>query len=155
MKEGVPWKDIEFADNQPCIELLEKPPNGLLRLLDSQCKTPNATEETFCKELNRIHGKGGFLAPTRTQRMRDEEGFIVRHFAGDVVYHTSLMIAKATSQQEVPWLDKNNDTLQSEMVRVAEQLERAPHEDHVRGGVHEVAERTRRVARSAPSRSSS
>jgi myosin heavy subunit len=114
VKEGVPWKDIEFADNQPCIELLEKPPNGLLRLLDSQCKTPNATEETFCKELNRIHGKGGFLAPTRTQRMRDEEGFIVRHFAGDVVYHTSLMIAKATSQQEVPWLDKNNDTLQSE-----------------------------------------
>ena len=28
IKEGVPWKDIEFADNQPAIELLEKPPQG-------------------------------------------------------------------------------------------------------------------------------
>merc|ERR1719337_439299 len=40
IKEGVPWKDIEFADNQPAIELLEKPPQGILRLLDSQCKAP-------------------------------------------------------------------------------------------------------------------
>ena len=30
IKEGVPWKDIEFADNQPAIELLEKPPQGPL-----------------------------------------------------------------------------------------------------------------------------
>ena len=30
IKEGVPWKDIEFADNQPAIELLEKPPQGQL-----------------------------------------------------------------------------------------------------------------------------
>ena len=30
IKEGVPWKEIEFADNQPAIELLEKPPNGTL-----------------------------------------------------------------------------------------------------------------------------
>ena len=38
VKEGVPWKEIEFQDNQPAIELMEKPPNGILRLLDSQCK---------------------------------------------------------------------------------------------------------------------
>ena len=105
MKEGVPWKDIEFADNQPCIELLEKPPNGLLRLLDSQCKTPNATEETFCKELNRITARVD-SSRRRTRRMRDEEGFIVRHFAGDVVYHASLMIAKATVNRRCPGLTR-------------------------------------------------
>ena len=38
VKEFVPWRDIEFQDNQPCIELLEKPPNGVLRLLDSQVR---------------------------------------------------------------------------------------------------------------------
>ena len=54
MKEGVAWPDPEYQDNAPCIELLEKPPNGILRLLDSQCKTPNASEGTFCKELNRV-----------------------------------------------------------------------------------------------------
>ena len=31
IKEGVP-KEIEFAENQPAIELLEKPPQGMLRL---------------------------------------------------------------------------------------------------------------------------
>jgi myosin heavy subunit len=33
---------IDYADNQPCIELVEKPPLGVFRLLDSQCKTPKA-----------------------------------------------------------------------------------------------------------------
>jgi len=114
VKEGVPWKDIEFQDNAGCIAMLEKPPNGVVRLLDSQCKTPNATESTFCKELNRVHAKADFLVPTRKHRMRDEEGFIVRHYAGDVVYHTAEIISKATKSQEVPWLEKNNDTLQQE-----------------------------------------
>ena len=69
VKEGVPWHDIEFQDNQPCIELMEKPPNGILRLLDSQCKTPNASEAGFCKELNRLHGKGEYVVPTKQARV--------------------------------------------------------------------------------------
>ena len=108
IKEGVPWKDIEFADNQvranpnpnpnpnpnsnnpnpnpspnpnpnqPAIELLEKPPQGILRLLDSQCKAPKANDETYMTEVNKLHAKSEFLAPTRTQRMKDDECFIVR-----------------------------------------------------------------------------
>eukprot|EP00965_Chrysotila_dentata_P213015 6187383-Pleurochrysis_carterae.AAC.1 len=41
VKEGVPWKEVEFQDNAPCIDLLEKPPNGILRLLDSQARPPH------------------------------------------------------------------------------------------------------------------
>mmetsp|Transcript_64144 Transcript_64144/g.106620 ORF Transcript_64144/g.106620 Transcript_64144/m.106620 type:complete len:1736 (-) Transcript_64144:276-5483(-) len=114
VQEGVAWKEVEYQDNAPCIELLEKPPNGILRQLDSECKTPNASEATFCAQINKVHAKGGFLAPTRLQRMRDEEGFIVRHYAGDVVYHTASYITKATKHLEVDWLNKNNDTLQED-----------------------------------------
>lgn len=46
--------------------------------------------------------------------MRDEEAFIIRHYAGDVVYHTSSVITSQTGHTEVPWLEKNNDTLQQE-----------------------------------------
>lgn len=46
--------------------------------------------------------------------MRDEEAFIIRHYAGDVVYHTSGVITSQTGHTEVPWLEKNNDTLQQE-----------------------------------------
>ena len=37
---------------------------------------------TFCKELNRIHGKGNYLRPTRIAKLRDDEAFILRHYAG-------------------------------------------------------------------------
>ena len=95
IKEGVPWKDIEFQDNQGCINMLEKPPNGVLRLLDSQCKAPNPTEQNFCKELNKTHAKADFIVPTRKQKMTDDEGFIVRHYAGDVVYAVDGFLEKA------------------------------------------------------------
>ena len=114
VKEGVPWRDIEYADNQDCINMMEKPPNGVLRLLDSQCKTPNANEGSFLTELNKVHMKSPFIVPTRKHKMRDEEGFIVRHYAGDVVYHSAAIIGKDTKTEEVDWLEKNNDTLQSE-----------------------------------------
>lgn len=103
-----------------------------------------------------MHAKADFIVPTRKQRMTDEEGFIVRHYAGDVVYHTAAIIGKSTGNIEVhnsfppspvgrprsasvrfsrpllllplhptkpllavcqvPWTDKNNDTLQAEWV---------------------------------------
>ena len=108
-----------------------------------------------------MHAKADFIVPTRKQRMTDEEGFIVRHYAGDVVYHTAAIIGKSTGNIEVhnsfppspvgrprsasvrfsrpllllplhptkpllavcqvPWTDKNNDTLQAEWVASPEQ----------------------------------
>jgi len=114
IKEGVPWKDIEFQDNQGCINMLEKPPNGILRLLDSQCKAPTPSEQGFCTELNKVHGKSEYIKPTRKQKMKDDEGFIIGHYAGDVVYHTATIIGKSTGNVETPWTEKNNDTLQAE-----------------------------------------
>ena len=108
------WKDIEFQDNQGCIAMMEKPPNGILRLLDSQCKAPKANEQDFCKELNKVHAKEAFIVPTRKQKMTDDEGFIINHYAGVVVYHTATIIGKSTGNVEVPWTEKNNDTLQAE-----------------------------------------
>ena len=37
---------INYQDNQPCIDLIEKPPVGIFKLLDSQCKTPKARHVT-------------------------------------------------------------------------------------------------------------
>ena len=115
VQEGVPWADdVRFADNQPTIDVLEggpSHPNGVLRLLDSTCRTPNATEATFFEQLNAEHKGSGVLGATRSHRMRDGEGFIVRHFAGEVVYQSSEVVGKATGLAELPWLDKNNDTL--------------------------------------------
>ena len=37
----------------------------------------------------------------------------VRHYAGDVVYHTAKIVEQTTKVAEVSWLEKNNDTLDS------------------------------------------
>ncbi len=110
-QEGVPWADVPFADNQPTIDVLEGAPSGVLRLLDSTCRTPNGTERAFLETLNKEHAKSGVLKPPRSQRLRDDEGFVVRHFAGEVVYHAGAVVARACGVAEVSWLDKNNDTL--------------------------------------------
>ena len=42
-------------------KLLGAPPNGILHLLDFQCKAPRATETSFCLAVNQTHGASQFL----------------------------------------------------------------------------------------------
>ena len=37
-KEGIRWTNIDFMDNTGCLQLIEGKPNGLLCILDDQCK---------------------------------------------------------------------------------------------------------------------
>lgn len=37
-KEGIRWRNIEFMDNTQCLQLIEGKPNGLIFILDDQCK---------------------------------------------------------------------------------------------------------------------
>lgn len=37
-KEGIQWVNIEFIDNMDCLDLFAKKPQGLLHLLDEECK---------------------------------------------------------------------------------------------------------------------
>lgn len=39
-REQIPWQDIPFSDNQPCIDLIAAKPHGILRILDDQSCFP-------------------------------------------------------------------------------------------------------------------
>lgn len=39
-REQIPWQDITFNDNQPCIDLIAAKPHGILRILDDQSGFP-------------------------------------------------------------------------------------------------------------------
>ena len=56
-----------------------------------------------------MHAKSAFLSKPRQAKLRDDEAFIVRHFAGDVRYHAAAYISRTSKQYEVPWLEKNKD----------------------------------------------
>ena len=106
--EAVPYTPVEFQDNEGCIELIEKTPSGILRILDTQCKTPKATDDSFSLQVNKEHRKHPFFLIPRAaglKKFKEEEAFVVRHFAGNVCYMSA------------GFMEKNNDTLSPDFER--------------------------------------
>ncbi|XP_050441018.1 myosin heavy chain 95F isoform X1 [Adelges cooleyi] len=108
-REGLAVKKIEFVDNQDCIDLIESRNGGIFNLLDEESKLPKQSSEHFTTEVHK-RWQGHFrLALARTSKLkahreiRDDEGFMVRHFAGAVCYQTGQFI------------DKNNDALHANL----------------------------------------
>jgi myosin-6 len=109
VKESIKFKEVEYIDNQDCIDLIELKPTGILSLLDEESKIPRATDKSFTDKLHATHKNHFRLQLPRKSKMsyykqlRDDEGFIVRHFAGAVCYETDN------------FMDKNNDALTADL----------------------------------------
>lgn len=108
-KEGLDLKKVEFVDNQDCIQLLEAKSSGIFDLLDEESRLPKPSAQHFTQSCHAAN-KGHFrLAVPRTSKLkshreiRDDEGFLIRHFAGAVCYETHSFI------------DKNNDALHASL----------------------------------------
>lgn len=108
-KEGLDLKRVEFIDNQDCIQLLENKSSGIFDLLDEESRLPKPSAQHFTQSVHAAN-KGHFrLALPRTSKLkahreiRDDEGFLIRHFAGAVCYETHSFI------------DKNNDALHASL----------------------------------------
>ncbi|GAB1606978.1 unconventional myosin-VI-like isoform X2 [Argonauta hians] len=99
-KEGLNVKKINYTDNQDCIELIEGKGNGIFDLLDEQSKLPTPKYTNFTSEVHNRNKAHFRLSIPRKSKLkmhrdvRDDEGFLIRHFAGAVCYNTSLFIAK-------------------------------------------------------------
>lgn len=46
-REQIPWQNIPFSDNQPCIDLIAAKPHGILRILDDQSCFPQVGQKTL------------------------------------------------------------------------------------------------------------
>uniref|UniRef100_A0A915E368 Myosin motor domain-containing protein n=1 Tax=Ditylenchus dipsaci TaxID=166011 RepID=A0A915E368_9BILA len=105
VKEALNVPHIQFTDNQDCIDLFEAKTIGLLDSLDEESRLPRSSSQHFTLTVLQNYPKSSRLARPRKsttksyREMRDEEGFIVSHYAGDVCYETAL------------FLEKNNDAL--------------------------------------------
>lgn len=108
-KEGLGVKTVTFVDNQDCIDLIEAKKTGIIDILDEESKLPKPTAEHFTRELHQKHKNHFRLALPRKshliyhKKMRDDEGFLIRHFAGAVCYQTAEFI------------EKDNDALHSDL----------------------------------------
>lgn len=50
-REQIPWQNIPFSDNQPCIDLIAAKPHGILRILDDQSCFPQVGQKSLMTYL--------------------------------------------------------------------------------------------------------
>ena len=114
-KEGLGVKNVSFVDNQDCIDLVEAKSNGIFSLLDEESKLPKPSAQHFTSAVHNNNGSHFRLALPRKSKLRehreirDDDGFLIRHFAGAVCYTTSKFI------------EKNNDALHASLEALAQE----------------------------------
>jgi myosin heavy subunit len=103
--EGLPWTNVKFRDNTPCVELLEAQGTGILRMLCEEGRLPQCSDERLLSKMHTTHKTNKFYGIPR----KDRDAFEVKHFARSVTY-------EATG-----FLEKNKDTVVSEVVALVEE----------------------------------
>lgn len=104
-KEGLGVNEVHYVDNQDCIDLIEAKLVGILDILDEENRLPQPSDQHFTSAVHRKHKDHFRLSIPRKSKLavhrniRDDEGFIIRHFAGAVCYETTQFV------------EKNNDAL--------------------------------------------
>ena len=79
-------------------DLIESKGGGIISLLDEENKLPKPSATHFTTAVHNNHANHFRLALPRKSRLRDhreirdDEGFLIRHFAGAVCYNTVSFI---------------------------------------------------------------
>ncbi|XP_074400369.1 unconventional myosin-VI-like [Zonotrichia albicollis] len=104
-KEGLGVNEVRYVDNQDCIDLIEAKLVGVLDILDEENRLPQPSDQHFTSVVHQKQKDHFRLSIPRKSKLavhrniRDDEGFIIRHFAGAVCYET------------MQFVEKNNDAL--------------------------------------------
>jgi myosin-1 len=104
VKEQIEWTPIKFFNNKVVCDLIEeKRPPGIFAALNDACATahadPSAADSSFVQRL-------GFLSTNQHFESRGNK-FLIRHYAGDVMYNVEGLT------------DKNKDSLLKDLLDLA------------------------------------
>jgi myosin heavy subunit len=87
-REGIPLVEIEFADNEKVLYLIESK-LGLLDLLNDECYKPKGTPEAFVQIVLQTHSASPYIIPPK-RGVRNK--FSVVHYAGPVEYEADNFV---------------------------------------------------------------
>ncbi|NXB78380.1 MYO1D protein, partial [Donacobius atricapilla] len=110
-REGIPWKHIDYFNNQVIVDLVEQQHKGIIAILDDACmNVGKVTDEMFLEALNNKLGKHAHFSSRKLcamdKTLEFDRDFRIKHYAGDVIYSVTGFI------------DKNKDTLFQDFKRL-------------------------------------
>lgn len=92
IREEIEWSFIDFADNQPCINLIENR-LGILSLLDEESRLPAGNDQSWIEKMYQTLDKEPMNKVFKKPRFGQTK-FIVSHYALDVTYDIDGFIEK-------------------------------------------------------------
>ena len=110
-REGLSVPEVSFVDNQDCIDLIETKNHGILNILDEESKLPKPAYNHFTSEIHKHWANEYRIALPRSSKLkshrslRDDEGFLIRHFAGAVCYQTVSPKLSLSMEINIPLLE--------------------------------------------------
>eukprot|EP01083_Nonionella_stella_P279146 949599_1 len=104
LDEGIEWINIDYFNNKIVCDLIEAKPQGLISYLDEECSIPRGTDESYHTKIFQFLGQHPHLSKVQAKFRTKESGcsFVVKHYAGDVVYDSNGFIEK---NKDLVWKD--------------------------------------------------
>ena len=104
--EGISVDAIDFADNQPTLDLLEVKVTGIFAMIDEECNVPRGSDEGLLSKLIKQHESHPNFERPKPKELDARKVFKVLHYAAVVPYNTT------------GFLDKNRDSLADDIAEV-------------------------------------
>ncbi|KAJ1620313.1 P-loop containing nucleoside triphosphate hydrolase protein, partial [Pavlovales sp. CCMP2436] len=101
-QEMISWRHLNYENNSDAVALFESYPTGILWLMQEYARIPSRetsgeVEKKLTRRIHAAHTGSKHLTAPKTRRgnsLNSDDGFIVRHFAGDVCYSTEGFLEK-------------------------------------------------------------